>query len=150
MALLNYTTSIDAWQTVSEIQQLLARAGATHFSIRNEGSSPMGICFTIDFNGRPLNYSLPCKVEAIKKHLQTDPVAKARITKQGKGKDIHGHSLNVGWRIVKDWIEAQTALIQVEMTTIAEVFMPFLIINDAGETLSNRVLFGDGLKKLGY
>jgi hypothetical protein len=58
------------------------------------------------------------------------------------------HCLNVGWRIVKNWIESQTALIEIEMAQIAEVFMPYLVINDRGETLSQKILTGGGLKLL--
>lgn len=146
--LLNYTTNIDAWRTVSEIQQLLAKAGASHFSIKNENSSPAAVSFTIDYNGQPLNYLLPCNVAGIKAHMTQNKAARDRISKAGKLKDIDSHSLNVGWRIVKDWIEAQTALIQVEMATMAEVFMPYLVINAQGDTLAKKMLQGDGLKLL--
>jgi hypothetical protein len=150
MGLLNYTTSIDAWQTVSEIQQLLARAGATHFSIRNEGISPAAITFAVDYNGRPLNFLLPCNIEGVKRFMETDKPTRDRLVKAGKMKTIDQHALNVGWRVVKDWIEAQVALIQIDMATIEEIFMPYLVIDAKGTTLSQKMLKGDGFKMLNY
>lgn len=146
MGLLNYTTTIDAWTTISQIQQLLAKAGASHFSIKNEGSKPAAVTFTIDHNGQPLNFLLPCNVEGIKRQL----VKSDLNWKRGKQINIDDHALNVGWRIVKDWIEAQSALIAVNMATIEEVFMPYLIVNAQGETLSQKILKGDGMKLLNF
>lgn len=148
MALLNYTTKIPAWQTVSEIQQLLAKAGASHFSVKNEGSDPIAISFTIDFKGQPLNFLLPCNFKGVAKTL-----VKNKNSADQYRPGLHGsreqYALNVGWRILKDWIEAQTALITVEMATIQEVFMQYLIVNAQGETLAAKMLYGDGLKRLG-
>lgn len=50
--ILNYTTKIDSWRMISEIQQLLAKSGASHINIKNEGSQPSAISFTIDHNGK--------------------------------------------------------------------------------------------------
>lgn len=33
----------------------------------------------------------------------------------------------VAWRIVKDWVEAQVALIQTEMVTLDQVMLPYMI-----------------------
>lgn len=154
MALLNYTTKIDAWQTVSEIQQILAKTGATHFSIKNENSQPAAVSFAMDYNGQPLNFALPCNVSGIIAHFDRMKGAeREKLVKAGfyaKLKADPGLASGIGWRIVKDWIEAQCALIQIEMATMAEVFMPYLVINAQGETLSNKILKGDGMKLLNY
>lgn len=147
MALLNYTSKITAWTTLSEIQQTLAKHGASHFSIRNEGSRPAAISFTVDYNGRPLNFLLPIRHEGIMQILKNDPKAKSNMSKSGIKLD-DDHAVNVGWRIVKDWIEAQMALVEVDMVKIEEIFLPFLIINEQGQTLAQKMLSGDGMKKL--
>lgn len=147
MPILNYTTKIDAWQTISEIQQILSKHKATHFSIRNEGSRPVAVSFSIDFNGQPLNFLLPCSHKGIWQLLRNDKKATVVMSK-AKIKNDEDQSFKIGWRIVKDWIEAQMALVEVEMVKIEEVFMPYLIINAAGETLSQKMLHGGGLKQL--
>lgn len=151
MPLLNYTTKIDAWATVTEIQKILAKAGASHFSIKNKGDRPDAVSFTIEFRGTPLNFSLPCDSEGIKKHFQNlKGPERERLVKNGFMARVAENAANIGWRIVKDWIEAQCALIEVGMATIEVVFMPYLIISPDGETLAHRMLEGDGLKKLTY
>ena len=40
----------------------------------------------------------------------------------------------VAWRIVKDWVEAQMAILESEMVQIDEIFLPYMVNND-GQTL---------------
>ena len=148
MAILNYSTKIDAWQTVNEIQQILVKHKATHFSIRNEGSRPVALSFSIDFKSQPLNFLLPVNYKGISKILQnpTDVMKKTLSGKKIKPDDEQ--AFRVGWRVVKDWIEAQLALVEVEMVKMEEVFLPYLIINQSGDTLSKKMFEGDGLKQI--
>lgn len=146
MPILNYTTKIDAWQTVNEIQKILVKHKATHFSIKNEGSRPVALAFTIDFKGQPLNFLLPCKSNGVWEVIKKDRYAIKVLKKAQRFEEEQ--SFRIAWRIVKDWVEAQLALVEVEMVKIEEVFMPYLIINNQGETLANRLLNGGGLKLL--
>lgn len=147
--LLNYTTQIDPWQTISEIQQILAKAGATHFSIKNDGAMPAAISFTIEFRGQPLNFSLPCNTIGIRDYFhKLRGKERERLVKSGFMKRFDESVHRIGWRILKDWIEAQCAIINISMASIAEVFMPYLVINEHGQTLADRMLNGNGLKLL--
>lgn len=146
MAILNYTTKIDPWKTVSEIQQILAEHGVSHFSVKNEGKSPVAISFIIDFKGQPLNFLLPCKFNRVWDIVKRDDKAVKLLKAKGMFNDEQG--LKISWRIIKDWIEAQLALVEVEMVTVEEVFMPYLIINASGETIAQRIYQNDGLKLL--
>lgn len=150
MALLNYTTEIDAWRTVSEIQQLLARFGACNSNIKTDAGKPAAISFAVVFNGVPFNYLLPCNTSKVLSILKNDPAAQKVMKAKPAIKKIpiEDHAQNVGWRIIKDWIEAQVALIEVEMVTLEEVFLPYLILNAQGETLASRMLTGEGFKQL--
>lgn len=40
------------------------------------------------------------------------------------------HATRVAWRVVKDWLEANLALIAAEMATIDEVMLPYLHVGD--------------------
>jgi hypothetical protein len=128
MAILNYTTKIDAWKTVGEIQQIIVRHGATHFSITNQGSMPVAMVFTIDYQGTPLNFSLPCNYTGVLASLQKNK----KIPGTFKNEE---QALRVGWRIVKDWVEAQLAMVEAQVASIQEVFMPYLLIPATGQTL---------------
>ena len=41
-----------------------------------------------------------------------------------------GQPARVAWRILKDWVEAQMAIIEAEMASIEEVFLPYLLRGD--------------------
>jgi len=41
------------------------------------------------------------------------------------------------WRIIQDWVIAQLALVEVNMTTVPQVFLPYTIMKD-GRTLSEH------------
>lgn len=141
MPILNFSTKIDAWKTVNEIQQILAKHSITHFSIKNEGRFPVGLSFTIDYNGTPLNFLLPSNYKGVFQCLKQDK----KVPNSSKNEE---QALRTSWRIVKDWVEAQLAMVQSNLAPIQEVFMPYLIINAEGQTLSDKLLKGDGMKLL--
>ncbi len=41
----------------------------------------------------------------------------------------------MAWRIIKDWVEAQTAIIQAGMVTLTQVFLPYLETTPGGPLL---------------
>jgi len=40
------------------------------------------------------------------------------------------HAERVAWRIVKDWLEAQLAIIRTEMATLDQVMLPYMRADD--------------------
>lgn len=141
MGILNYSTKIDPWKTVNEIQQILAKYGVSHFSIKNENGYPVALSFSIDYNGMPLNYVLPCNHEGVFSCIKEDK----NIPTAYKNKD---QALRTGWRIIKDWVKAQLAIVDSRLSTIHEVFISRLIVNSNGETLSEKILNGNGIALL--
>lgn len=141
MPILNYTTSVDAWKTVNEIQQILSKHGVAHSSIRNEGSLPVALSFTINHNGMPINFLLPCNHKAVLEVMRKD----RRVTRSAVNEP---QALRVAWRITKTWVEAQLAIITTNQFTIIEAFMSSMIINRTGETLGSFILNGEGQKLL--
>jgi hypothetical protein len=47
-------------------------------------------------------------------------------------------ALRVSWRIIKDWVEAQMAIVDTKMVQLEQVFLPYVIMPD-GRTLYERV-----------
>lgn len=150
MAIKNYTTEIDSWKTIGEINQLLAKAGATNINIRNENGQPVGICFSVDV----INFLLPCESDGVLAHLKTLTGDKANRARSASKGDLEEQARRVTWRIVKDWIAAQLAFIEAKRSLDARrqlftVFLPY-VVNTEGETLASKLLTGDNLKRLGY
>jgi hypothetical protein len=141
MPILNYTTKIDPWKTVNEVEQIMSKHNVSHFSIKNEGSWPVALSFTINHLNQPLNFLLPCNHEGVLECMKRD----RKIPKSSKTRE---QALRTSWRIIKDWVEAQLAIVDAEIMPIQEVFMSRLIINSSGETLSDHILHGNGMKLL--
>lgn len=133
MAILNYTTKIDAHQTVSEIQRLLAKGGAKKVLVEYDAKTqPASVMFELDLQGTPMHYRLPCRYVQVQKVLFQDTKVDNRYTSEK-------HALNVAWRIVKDWIEAQLALVQSQQSDMNEVFFQYGITK-SGETVYEHVV----------
>jgi hypothetical protein len=141
MPILNYTTKVNPWTTVNEIQKILAKNKATHCSIKNEGSWPVAISFTMTVNNTPLNFLLPCNHEGVFNALKRNKDVPA------KSKNLE-HALAVSWRILKTWIDVQMAVVESGLISAPEVFLSHLIVNNAGDTLSKKILQDGGMKLL--
>lgn len=126
MPILNYTTSISPHKTVGEIQQILVKHGATSISIDYEGSDPVAVTFLVAVDGRWINYRLPSHHSGVYSRLAKD----RNVPKRYKSEE---QSIRVAWRIVKDWVEAQMAIIEAGVAELAEVFLPYAVGKN-GET----------------
>ena len=73
MAIKNFTTSIDSYKTISEIQQILARRGAQQIMIKNDQEgNPVSISFVALWGLQPIAYTLPCNFEGVKRAMSND------------------------------------------------------------------------------
>ena len=43
---------------------------------------------------------------------------------------IEEQARRTAWRITKDWVDAQLAIIETKMVTTAQVFLPYAVTND--------------------
>lgn len=123
MPILNYTTSVAASKTVAEIQTILAKTGCNRVLIEYAKGEPAALMFELQEH----QYRLPCRDTAVLKALRGDSTVQPRYCSPE-------HARKVAWRILKDWVEAQTALIKVGMVSPDEVFLPYQITS-SGETV---------------
>lgn len=130
MAILNYTTTIDAFKTVSEIEYILMKHGAKSIMKNFDGESITGLSFLIDTGCRQFPVMLPVKIDDCLAVLQKQK--KENPKKQIK--DTREQAERVAWRILKDWIEAQMALLDIEMVKFEEIFLPYIEVAQ-GQTL---------------
>lgn len=118
MPLLNYTTKVSAGSTVGEIQKLLAKAGAEQVIVRyGKDSEPTSLLFELAGE----MYILPCRSAEVHKKLLRDPNVPGRLSTPEQ-------AFRVAWRILKDWVEAQVAIIQTGMVDAQEVMLPYMVL----------------------
>lgn len=116
--ILNYTTTIAAEKTIGEVQGLLAKAGASTVGLSYVGGRASGVTFSIPTTHGDRTFRLPVDPEAVRTVLERDGV-------KGNNKTPE-QAERVAWRILKDWLEAQLALISTEMAKLDQVMLPFM------------------------
>ena len=137
MGLLNYTTSISGEKTIGEIQKALSRAGARAILCEYDGfGNVSALAFRIATQFGEISFQLPANVSAVKKILSKQAQT-GKIPRRFANDD--GQAARVAWRILKDWIEAQLALIETGMVTVEQVFLPFAQ-NATGQTVYEALL----------
>jgi hypothetical protein len=140
MALLNYTTQKKPEDVISEIQQLLSKWGVQAIMTEYEGPQVAAVSFKMVVKDRPMAFRMPCNWRAVHQVLKNHNANRKRRNGRLEDKinDSEEHAIKVAWRIIQDWIIAQLALVEVNMTTVPQVFLPYTIMRD-GRTLSEHV-----------
>ena len=132
MPILNYTTQIDSYKTITEIQQILAKGGAKKMIVDNDDNGlPIALTFCVEWHGSPLAFALPCNFEGVLKAMK-------KSSKVPRSLCTNEQALRVGWRIVKDWVAAQLAIVEAQLADVAEVFLPYAVTK-SGTTLYKHI-----------
>jgi hypothetical protein len=124
--LLNYTTTVPARRTASQIMDILAKHGAQQILVDYSGDGAgavNGLAFAIQTDHGLMRYKLPVDIAAVEKVLRADRAVAPRLKNEE-------HAERVAWRILKDWIEAQLALISTRMVTLDQVMLPYMIMGE--------------------
>ena len=133
MPLLNYTTGIDADKTAGEIANMLRKAGARAVLTEYDeaGEYVSSLAFSMRIGEHEMKFQLPCDWQPVLAILENDrKVKRSLVTRE--------QAVRVAWRIVKDWVEAQLAIIETRMVSTETVFLPYAIMRD-GRTLGEHV-----------
>lgn len=131
MALLNYTTKIDVEKTIGEIQRELGKHQAQSIKTDYDEGLIVALSFLMDVGGRKIGFKLPCDWRPVLEILKNDrKVSRSLCTQE--------QAVRVAWRIIKDWVEAQMALVDTAMVRTEEVFMPYMVMKD-GQTLAEKM-----------
>lgn len=144
MALLNYTTKVSVNRTIGEIHGILAGHGAHAVVNEYAGGEVIAVSFSIDTAAHgELSIRLPIDVAATLRVLQ----------RQGANREVPRHFVRpeqakrIAWRTIKDWLEAQMALLETEMMKMEQIFLP-CVITRSGQTLfevmENRKFLKEG------
>jgi hypothetical protein len=119
MPLLNYTTTVPVNRSVAQLQGLLIEAGARSIATEySTAGSATAIAFTSDTPLGPRAFVLPVNAKRVQAVLQRERLAPRYTTFE--------QAERVAWRILKDWAEAQLAIIRTEMVTLDQVMLPYM------------------------
>lgn len=128
MAIKNYTTTINTNKTIGEIQEILSKHGANAIMTEYKDGEVIGLSFKIMTPRGEIGVKLPSNTERV---LQ---VLKNQRKNNNQVKDTLDQATRVAWRIIKDWLDAQMAILETEMVEMEEIFLPY-IMNKKRQTL---------------
>lgn len=139
MPLLNYTTKVPVATTISDITKILVKAGASSImQDYDEQGEVIAVSFKILLECQPIAFRLPADWKSTQQVLKNDRV-----------RHEEAHARRVAWRVTKDWVEAQMALLATRSVTLPQLFLPYAVDN-SGVTLYEKIaqnpgiLLGDG------
>ena len=138
MPILNYTTQIATDKTIGQIQAMLAKAGAVSVLTEYDDDCVVSsVSFRLMYNGVMVSFRLPARIGPLFDILYRDP----NVPRKSKTRE---QAARVAWRIIKDWVEAQLAIVEAEQVELVEVFRPFAQDPTTGKTLFSQ-FSGDNL-----
>lgn len=124
----NYSTEVAEEKTVGEITGLLAAKGVRSIQIvYDDRARPEGISFVVLIEHIPIPFKLPCNFEGVKKAMSAS--YKDRGARYRFERNCEEQVRRVAWRIIKDWIASQMALIEAEQASLPQVFLPYCVMN---------------------
>jgi hypothetical protein len=130
MAILNYTTSISAERTVMEITSILVKAKASAVMSEYDNGVISRLSFKVTTIHGEHAFQLPANIEGVFNAIKRE----SNVRSKYKTRD---QAARVAWRIIKDWVEAQIAIIEADLATLPQVFLPYMQIG-ANETVYSR------------
>lgn len=140
MPIKNYTTGINFMKSIGEIQGCLVAHNARAIMINyGDDGIPESLSFSIETSNRQMGFRLPSNIKGVLGAMEKQGLS-ARFT-------TRDHAARVAWRIVKDWVVAQIAILEAEMVSIDEIFLPYLL-TDGDKTLYQMFL-DKGFPQLG-
>lgn len=138
MAIKNYTTKIAVEKTISEIEVILSKHGAKKILKDYDGGGNVcGISFMVEVSGGSIPFKLPIDLKAWVS-LINRAVDEGKLTKRFMHDADQGR--RVGWRVIKDWIDAQLAIVETQTVTIEQVFLPYAFDVRSDKTLYEKFL----------
>ncbi len=140
MSLLNYTTTIAVEKTLGEVQVLLRQHKVRGIQMRYDANGEVAsLTFSLETAFGEHAYALPVNVDGVEQTLTTEKNAGRlnglpwRVIESKAA--LRAQASRVAWRILKEWLEAQLAIIQCQVVSLEQVLLPFQIANEAGETV---------------
>jgi hypothetical protein len=109
MPLLNYTTKVSIEKTVGEIHKCLAAHGAKAISSEyDDKGNVIALSFKVSAGQQDLAFRLPSDWRPVLTLLERERKVPRNFRTQEQ-------ALRVTWRIIKDWVEAQMAIVNTKM-----------------------------------
>ena len=141
MPILNYSTSISTEKTIGQIVECLVKHGASKI-IQDYDTDRLaaGLSFGLIVEGNVLLFTIKANWMGVLKAMQKDKKCPQRLCNKEQ-------ALRVSWRILKDWIQSQMAIVEAQQAELAEVFLAYCVTKN-GDTLYDNLKTNGSVKQL--
>jgi len=149
---IRYTGEMTPEQTIAEIRKCLVQHGALAImtDYNKQTGKPSALTFEMKLGDQSLIFRLPCDWRPVYLILTIGLKFNSRDEERNiqRKKRYFEQAERTAWRM-KDWVDAQMALVESRMIAAPQAFLPYAIMED-GKTLSEAVaqnpqfLFGTG------
>jgi len=117
-------------KSIGEIQGTLVTHGARAIMIDySADKEPASMTFVIPTPQGEIPFRLPANVKQVENILLNMRSRKPETWHNDYATvmdKLHKQAARVAWRIIKDWVAAQVAIIETEMVTLPQVFLPYM------------------------
>jgi len=134
MALKNYKSR--GQNTFDKIQKILSSHGANKimFDYKQDGTLE-AITFGLNIDGMQMGFKMPALVENVVQIIYGGEDRYGRPKKITPAQRQQAYF--TAWANIRDWIDAQMALVETKQAKIQDVFLSFAVMKD-GRTLSEH------------
>jgi len=123
MPIANYSTTVEAIKTVGEIQGVLIGHGARSILMNySKDGLVESLSFIVDTPYGDMAIRLPVDPSAVLRVLEKQGVPSRYAN--------YAQAVRIAWRILKDWVRAQMAILETEMVKMEQIFLPYMITKD--------------------
>ncbi len=127
------TTKKEPWETIAEITGLLRNHGVRDTLMNYDDNGHItAFSFTLKIKENLIPYKLPVN------HIPLWDMSKRKETKYIRDEQ---QARRVSWRQILKWLEAQLALVEIEMVTADQVLLPYMMV-DGKDTVYDKYLGG--------
>lgn len=124
MPILNYTTQISVDKTSGEIQRLLVENKAKRMlQDFDDRGALTSISFQLETPHGTMTFMLEGRIERVLEIMKKQPKIPVKYR-------TWDQAARIAWRIQKDWLAAQLAIVQTGMVELAQLFLPYAQCND--------------------
>lgn len=125
MTIRNYTTQISVDKTIMEIEQIILKFGAKGIYKEYTGSKITGLMFYLERDGQKIPFKIPFSIEKSRRVIM-QAVEEKKLPKKYYDEPLRTEQgERVTWRIIKDWIDSQLSLLEINFADAVEILLPY-------------------------
>jgi len=125
MAVKNYTTEIKIEKTLMEIENILIKFGAQGIYKEYKGNKINSLMFFLIKDNQKIPFKIPMNIEKTRT-IVVSAVHEGKLSKKYLEEPLRSdQGERIAWRIIKDWIDSQLSLLEMQFAEATEIFLPY-------------------------